>query len=160
MSLTTQQRATLKAAILAEPALAEPLSIRNDQVISEYCNAPTAQRAWRSSYTDNDLFSATDINLYIARSVAERQAYDLLITIGEFDPRIATIRSGIVNIFSGTAQNIRDQRATVLNSMTRMATWAEQLFGGTNATTDTVAAWLLNWEGTLSPNDISGLLNE
>jgi hypothetical protein len=160
MSLTREQRATLKAAILAEPALAEPLSTRNDQAIAEFCNTPTTQRVWKSSYTDNDLFGATDINVYIARSIPERQAYDLLITMGEIDPRIPTIRSGIVNIFSGTGQLPRDQRATILNDMTRFATWAEQMFGGTNATTDVVTAWIAKWQGTLSTNDVSDLLNE
>ena len=160
-SLSTQQKNTLKAAILAEPALAQAVSIRNDSAIADFCNsaATPTQKAWKTTYTATDLFSATDLNVYIARSVAERQAYDLLITIGAVDPSSVSIRSGIANIFSGAAAAVVTQRAAILNDMTRSATWAEKVLGGTNATTDTVTAWRLNFSGAITPMHISELLN-
>ena len=160
-NLTEAQRATIKTAILTEPALAEAVAIRDDNTITAYCNAarsPT-QKIWKSAYTADDLFQATDINIYIARSVAERQAYDLLITMDNLDPTRSSIRSGIVNIFSGTAQAVVNQRAAILNNMTRSASWAEYQLGGVNSTTDSVTAWVANWTGELSAFDVSSLLN-
>ena len=155
--LTPAQETTLRTAILAEPALAQAVAIRNDPAIADYCNTATTQKAWKTSYSDNDLFDVTDINVYIARSVPERQAYDLLITIGDIDPSKASIRSGIVNIFSGAGGAA--QRAAILNDMTRFATWAEQKLGGVNATTDTVTAWRLNYSGPITASHVSTILN-
>lgn len=157
--LTSSQESTLRAAILAEPALAQAVAIRNDSAIAEYCNAaavPT-QKAWKTSYPSIDLFAATDINVYIARSVAERQAFDLLVNRGTVDPTVASLRSGIVNIFSGAGGAA--QRAAILTDMTRSATWAEQKFGGTNQTTDTVTAWKLNFSGPITAGHVSAILN-
>lgn len=160
-NLTEAQKATIKTAILTEPALAEAVAIRDDNTITAYCNAARspAQKIWKSAYTADDLFQVTDINIYIARSVAERQAYDLLITMDNLDPTRSSIRSGIVNIFSGTAQLVVAQRAAILNDMTRSASWAEYQLGGVNSTTDSVTAWVANWTGELSAFDVSSLLN-
>lgn len=160
-NLTQAQKSAIKTAILTEPALAEAVAIRDDNTITAYCNtarSPT-QKIWKPVYTADDLFQATDINIYIARSVAERQAYDLLVTMDNLDPTRSSIRSGIVNIFSGTAQLVVAQRATILNDMTRPASWVEFKLGGVNATTDTVSAWVANWTGELSAFDVSSLLN-
>lgn len=160
-NLTEAQRAAIKTAILTEPALAEAVAIRDDNTITAYCNAARspAQKIWKPVYTADDLFQATDINIYIARSVAERQAYDLLITMDNLDPTRSSIRSGIVNIFSGMAQAVVNQRSTILNDMTRNASWAEYKLGGVNSTTDSVTAWIANWTGELSAFDVSSLLN-
>lgn len=155
--LTPAQETTLRAAILAEPALAAPLSIRNDPAIADYCNAATTQLAWRTVYSSDDLFQSTVLVEYIARSAAERQAYDLLVSIGMMDPSRARLRNAIADIFSGSTNST--SRGLILNDMTRFATWAERLFGGTNATTDTVTAWRLNWSGTISPSTVSSILN-
>lgn len=155
--LTTAQQNTLRTAILAEPALAQAVAIRNDPAIADYCNTATAQKAWKTSYGAMDLFNATDINVYIARSVAERQAFDLLIQVGTVDPSTTSIRTGVVNIFSGAGGST--QRAAILNDMTRFATWAEQKLGGTNATTDTVTAWKLNYSGSITVSHVSSILN-
>lgn len=159
--LTDGQKATIKTAILTEPALAEAVAIRDDNTITAYCNAIRSpnQKIWKPVYTADDLFQATDINIYIARSVAERQAYDLLVTMDNLDPTRSSIRSGIVNIFSGIGTAPVAQRAAILNDMTRPATWVEFKLGGVNSTTDTVTAWIANWTGTLSAFDVSSLLN-
>ncbi len=157
--LTNGQRNTLRAAILAEPALAVVVSIRDDSAIATFCNAAAspAQKAWREAVPARDVFDATVLTEYIARSAAERQGYDLLLTMSPVDSSKAKIRSVVVDIFSG-AQN-STSRAAILNALTENATWCEQKLGGSNATTDGITAWKRNWTGTLGPNDISNLLN-
>ncbi len=158
-SLTNGQKNTLRTAIQNEAALASALAVRDDTTIANYCNAAASpvQKLWKPTYLADDLFQATVLTEYIARSAAERQAYDLLVTIGTMDPTKNKLRSGIADIFSGASNST--SRAAILNDMTRNATWCEQKLGGTNATTDTVTAWKANWTGVLSPFEISTLLN-
>jgi hypothetical protein len=158
--MNNQQKNTLRAAILAEPALAAPLAIRNDTAIAEYCNATASpqQKAWKTSYTGIELFEAAALTDYIARSAAERQAFDLMVQVGVMDASKAKIRAAIADIFSGSANN--GSRSAILNDMTRNATWAEVRLGGTEQSTSGVAAWRLNWDGIITPFEISTLLNQ
>lgn len=157
--LTTAQGATLKAAILAEPELAQLLSIRNDQAIAEYCNAAASpvQKAWKTTYTGKELFETTVLTEYIARNAAERQAFDLMVNVGTMDPSKVKIRATIADIFSGASNST--SRGIILGDMTRNATWAEQKLGGSDATTSGVTAWKLRWSGDVTPFEISTLLN-
>lgn len=158
-SLTPAQEATIRTAILAEPALASALAVRDDQTIAAYCNADASpvQKAWRNVYPSADLFQTAVLTEYIARSAAERQAFDLLMSVGVVDASRGKIRNAIADIFSGGTNST--SRGLILNDMTRNATWCEQKLGGTNATTDTVSAWRLNYSGTLTPSQISSILN-
>jgi hypothetical protein len=159
MALTRSQATTLRAAILAEPALAAALAIRNDTAIANYCNAAASpvQKAWKTVYTGIELFEAATITDYMARSDVERQAFDLLESVGVMDPSRNKIRNAIAEIFSGSTNS--NSRTNILNDMTRNATWAEVRLGGTEATTSDVTAWRLNWDGVLTPIEISTLLN-
>lgn len=157
--MTKSQKATLRAAILAEPALADELAVRDDAAITAYCNAPAlpAQKVWKDKYTSRELFEATALTDYIARSAAERQAFDLLISVGVVSPEKNKIRAAVADIFSGATNN--GSRAAILTDMTRDATWTEKLLGGSDATTSAITAWKANWLGTLSPYEVSTLLN-
>lgn len=157
--MTNAQKATLRAAILAEPALAPLLAIRNDAAIAQYCNAVASpvQKAWRTDYTGSELFEAATLTDYIARSAGERQAFDLMVNAGVINASRAKIRNAIADIFSGTTNS--GSRAAILNDMTRDATWAEVRLGGTEQTTSGVSAWRLNWDGLVTPLEISILLN-
>lgn len=158
-SLSTQQKNTLKAAILAEPALASALAVRDDQTITAYCNtaASPVQKAWREAVPAKDVFDATAVVEYIARSTAERQGYDLMLTMAPVDATRAKIRNAVTDIFSGGVNST--SRAAVLTAMTENASWCEVKLGGANATTDTVTAWKRNWAGSVQPAQISDLLN-
>jgi hypothetical protein len=163
--LTNAQKANLKTAILAEAPLASAVAARRDADIAAYCNAPVvpAQIGWKVANTPRDIFEATNLNEYIARSVAERNAYDLILRIaGEsdgvaIDATRGAIRSAIVNIFSGATNS--NSRAAILTAMTEPVTWCQSKLGGPSATTDTVTAVRRSWAGTLSVNQVSDLLN-
>lgn len=163
--LTRAQRNTLRAAILAEPALqAFLVSPRQDDPITDYCNAPVtpAQLAWKPRNTAEEIFAAVNLNEYIARSAPERQAFDLLLQMAGAEGAAvnatrASTRSAIVNIFSGATNST--SRAAVLTAMTEPLTWCQSKLGGNSATTDTVTAVRRNWAGTLVPIEVSRILN-
>jgi hypothetical protein len=158
--MNNQQKNTLRAAILSEPALAANVLIRDDTAIANYCNAIASpvQKVWKTTYTGLELFEAVNISDYIGRSVAERQAFDLMESVGVMDPSRAKVRSAIADIFSGATNS--GSRSVILNDMTRNATWAEQKLGGTEVGTSGVTAWRLNWDGILTASEISALLNQ
>lgn len=93
--MTKAQKTTLRAAILAEPALADELAVRDDAAITAYCNATAtpAQKVWKDTYTSREMFEAAALTDYIARSAAERQAFDLLMAVGMVDPSKNKIRA-------------------------------------------------------------------
>lgn len=158
--MNTQQKNTLRAAILAEPALAAALAVRDDNTIANYCNAAASpvQKVWTTSYTGKELFEATLLTEYTVRTAGERQALDLMISMGTVDPSKAKIRAAIADIFSGATNST--SRAAILTDMTRNATWAEQKLGGSDVATSGVTAWKLNWGGAVTPFEISTLLNQ
>lgn len=157
--MNNQQKNTLRAAILAEPALAASVAVRDDVTIANYCNAKASpvQKVWKTSYSGQEMFEAAAMTDYIARSAPERQAFDLMVAVGSMDPSKVKIRSAIADIFSGASNN--GSRAAILNDMTRDATWAEQKLGGADVSTSGVVAWKLSWDGLLTAFEISALLN-
>lgn len=159
MQLSNSQKNALRTAILAEAALSALVQARNDPAIANYCNADAnpVQKVWKDSMSSSALFDATSLNDYIGRSAAERQAYDLLMSVGTVDPTRASIRNGVVNIFSGPTNS--GSRGTILTAMTRNASWLEQKLGGTPQTADTVTAWKAVAYGPISVSEISDLLN-
>lgn len=164
--LTTTQRTTLRTALFAEPSLQQYLTVRNDDPVAAFCNAPVtpAKVGWKVSNSFGDLFEATDINVYIGRSVAERDALNMLLNAARDNPAYVDatrvgIRTGVTNIFSGTAAAVVATRRAMLTAMTEPVTWCQNVLGTTAATTDTIAGHIRAWAGTLTPSEMSTLLN-
>lgn len=153
MALTKTKLAILKADILVNPAVAAYVTSGQDNAIKDWYNADSTTLAWKTSFSADDLFDNTLVTEYIARSGAERQAYDMLLSRGAFNPEKVSIRRGISDIFSGISNST--SRGTILTAMTEFATRAEVLFGGNSATTDTVTALKRNWSGKLTDSDIA-----
>lgn len=156
MALTNSQNNTLKADILANSAVAAYVASGQDNAIKDWYNTDSTTLAWKNAFSADDLFDNTQLTEYIARSNAERQAYDMLLSRGRFNPEKASIRRGINDIFSGPTNST--SRGAILTAMTEFATRAEVLFGGNNATTDTVTALKRNWSGKLTDSDIARAL--
>lgn len=164
--LSASQRATIRTALLAEPALQQYIAVRNDDPVAAYCNAPVspAKIGWRTAISFADLFEAMDINIYIARSVAERQAFDLLLNAARDNPGSVSaarlnVRTGVVNIFSGTATTVVAARRAILTAMTEPVTWCQDKLGTTLSATDTINGHVRTWAGTLTSDQISTILN-
>lgn len=134
MALTTTQLQTLRTAALANPTAAAIITAGNTFEMQTWLNGkqtPTV-KAWKTRYSGDDLYNAHKPVEYIARSAAERSAFDLMIA-RIVDPSRNIIRKGIEDIFSG-AQN-STSRASILNDMQENATRAEVIIGGTTQAT-------------------------
>lgn len=164
--LSSAQRATLRAAFFAEPALQEALAVRSDDPVTAYCNTPVtpAKLGWKTSIQFADLFEATDLNVYIARSVAERDAYNMLLNAARDNPAAvsaarANVRSGILNIFSGTASAVVTARRAILAALTEPVTWCQEKLGTALAATDTINGHVRVLSRDLTGDEVSIILN-
>ncbi len=153
MSLTTAQETTLAAAIKANPDCAAWLPTRVDSEIAAYYNANSTTDAWVSSMNGGSLFEATDVTKFDGLTAGKRDAWRLMLDFAPIDATRQKQRKAVQDVW-GNADSV-----AVLQSCTRKATKAEAVLGGNSATTNTVTALKLNWEGILSVDDVSRALN-
>lgn len=155
MSLTPAQETTLAAHIRAsqDAAVIAALEIRNDVELARLYNLASATAAWQSSMSGRDLFEATDVTKFDGLTAGKRDAWRLLLDFAPIDAMRQKTRKAIQDVW-GNADSVG-----VLQACTRKATVAEAALGGASATTNTVSAMKLNFEGTLSTDDVSYALN-
>lgn len=155
MALTTAQETTLAAHIRAsqDAAVIAALAIRNDVELARLYNLASATDAWRVSMSGRDLFEATDVTKFDGLTAGKRDAWRLLLTFAPVDMTRQKNRKAAQDVW-GNADSV-----AVLQACTRKATVAESALGGNTATTNTVSALKLNWEGVLSTDDVSYALN-
>lgn len=126
MSLTTTQIATLRADILADPALVQyAADARPNMIVAAY-NSPAAPtfRVWRTDVKPSDIATAfvwTEIDALAAGKarIWEWMRLALVLNCG-----IANIRQGLNDAFSATTST----KLAVLAVIKRDATRAEELF--------------------------------
>lgn len=154
MALTTQQLTTLRTAALADPTAAAIITAGNTFEMQNWLNgkAVPAVKAWKTRYSGDDLYNAHKPVEYIARSAAERSAFDLMIA-RTVDPSRAAIRKGIEDIFSGVSNST--SRSAILNDMQENATRAENAIGGAiqTTTTDSIAGLNRDFVGLVSTDE-------
>ena len=155
MSLTKAQETTLAAHIRAnqDAAVVAALAIRNDVELARLYNLASATDAWQSNMSGRDLFEATDVTKFDGLTTGKRDAWRLLLNFAPVDMTRQKNRKAAQDVWGNT------DSVAVLQSCTRKATVGEAALGGTSATTNTVAALKLTWEGVLSYGDISSALN-
>lgn len=154
MALTTQQLTTLAAAIRAEPAVAAFLAAGDDGSIAAYYNAtatPT-QLAWMTSVPSRTLDEGADYSAFDSVAAGKRDAWALFLQYAPRDMSKNKCRKVVTDVW-GNATNGSIAEA-ILQASTRQATRAEALFGGNSATTGTVTARKLSWEGRLTDTDV------
>jgi hypothetical protein len=151
--LTAAQETTLAAAIKANTDCAAWLPTRIDSEIAAYYNAASATDAWVSSMAGTALFEATDVTKFDGLTAGKRDAWRLMLDFAPIDATRQKQRKAVQDVWGNT------DSVAVLQACTRKATRAEAVLGGGSATTNTVTALKLNWEGTLSVDDVSRALN-
>ena len=156
MALTTEQRATLAAHIKANTNedVVAALAIRNDNGLTQFYNGLTATDAWRSNVSGNDLFGMTDVTKFDGLTAGKRDAWRLMLDFSPIDMTRNAYRRAVVDAW-GNIESV-----AILKDCLRKATVAEVALGGNSATTNTVSALKLNWEGTLGVMDVAVALNE
>jgi hypothetical protein len=155
MSLTTNQLQAIKAAILADPALAAissgPATDYNGIAIA--LNTPSATRAWRTSVPAGDSDDAPDMSTFDALSAGKRDSWALFIGQASRDFARNKVRKWVTDIW-GNATAASNAEAILLAG-TELATRAEVVIGGNTKTTGTVSGLDRSWIGQLSINDIA-----
>ena len=149
------QRAQLGTALRAEtdPGVVAAIAARNDSYVTNWCNGLSATDAWLSSATDRDLFEATDVTKFDGLAAGKREAQSRMERFSPLDFTRQKMRKALQDIW-GNADSV-----AVLQALRRKATRAEVYLGGNQATTNTVTALKLNFEGSVSAEDVGRALN-
>jgi hypothetical protein len=162
--MTPQQLSTLKSAIIADP-VAGPIRLSGDTYsLIAWCNGASTTSAWRTEVSGDEIYNAHKPVEYIARSVAERQAFDLMVCNGRMhDFTVAAKRNGVADIFSGTTNN--SSRALIFSAAQEFASNAQLVLGGVNVSvggnanmSETVTAYKRNWTGKVTQDDANRLV--
>ena len=155
MALTTAQETALAAHIRASQSaeVVAALAIRNDVELARLYNLASASDAWKVAMSGRDLFEATDVTKFDGLTAGKRDAWRLLLNFAPVDMTRQKNRKAAQDVW-GNSDSV-----AVLQACIRKATVAEAALGGNSATTNTVSALKLNWEGTLSTDDVSYALN-
>lgn len=153
MALTTAQLQALKAAILADPALAAaPANSDGAFFIADELNklASPAFVVWRTDLPTKDVKKAINWTEYIARSVGERAAFELIISNGIVNTADANVRQGFSDIFSGPGGVTTRTNLTAIAK--RSATRAEKILAA--GTGSDASPAVMGFEGSLSYQDV------
>lgn len=160
MALTNGQRATLKAALIAETnaGVVAAMAARDDTALVAWCNGDTAVDAWHDSMGAQLLFEdATDVTKFDGLTAGKRAAWDLMLRFAPIDFGKNKNRKAAQDVWGNT------DSVAVLQACRRKATRAEVYItpniAGNQVTTNTVMALKLGWTGQASLNELSDALN-
>jgi hypothetical protein len=163
--MTPAQLATLKASIIADP-VAGPIRASGDTYsLLAWCNGPSSTSAWRTSVTGGEIYDAHKPVEYIARSAAERQAFDLMVCGDRVhDFTVSAKRKGVSDIFSGATNNT--SRTGIFAVAQEMASNAQMVLGGSNVSvggdanmSETITAYKRNWSEKVTQDDANRLVS-
>jgi hypothetical protein len=147
--MTPSQLSTLKADMLADPAIVTMIQAGNALGIKKAYNAQTATPCWRTSLPFADAWAGVDKTEYIALGQGNRDAFALMFREGSVNPSIAAVRQDFTDIIPVSAPNTR---AGLSAAAQRMCSRVELLFatGG--------AVKTLVFEGALGAQDVADAL--
>ena len=161
--LTDAQKATLKAAILAETdsTLVEERDAGGMGEVAEWYSgvASPTFTVWKSTVTSREVMNSVTFSGaggFIQRTQGERDAFMMLIANGGIEPWRSNIRQAFSDIFSGSGTGAPETRAALLALSKRPALRIEKVFA-TGTGSDASPATLV-WEGGIDGTDISAAL--
>ena len=169
MQLSTAQKTTLKAAIMADPGVAQTYTDGNTSGVADYMNANAAPAfwVWRTNVTREEIYTLqNDLpvsgaqtgfwawDTYKAQGVPEQNAWTQMFMgdIANFSRQ--NLRDGIGKIFTGSAAATA-QRDHCLAIGRRLASRVEKILAtgtGSTASPGTMAV-----EGPITATDVQGL---
>ena len=158
MALTDAQYTTLKAHIIANTnqTVIDALALPDWMTLSIWYSALSSPAfiVWKTRVAALDVINSTVFSGaggFIARTVGERDGYNLLLNSGWIEPWRTETRQKFSDIFSGSGVGAPETRAALLALSKRTATNVEKVFAtgtGTDASPATVT-----YEGMLSMED-------
>lgn len=168
MPLTTPQLQTLKAAILADPALVPltsgPTTDFNGLVTAMSVDASPDFWVYKTSLSRHDILTATSSDAtmftwggstggYINRSQGERDAFrEMFNSTGSVNPSQANIQAAFADIFSGPGAGAVANRAHIAAMSRRKANRTERVFA--TGVGSTAAPGVLVVEGNITLGDV------
>lgn len=156
--LTTAQKTTLKAAIIANSTWnAFPNSEDGNFNLAELLSKefPTPDYiVWKNSVTTKEVKNVIDWVEYLALTVTEKSTFELMISNGIIDPSNANIRAGIANIFDAQQSNTRN---ALIALGKRKATHIEKIFA--TGTGSDASPSVMGFEGKISGADVASARN-
>jgi hypothetical protein len=157
MNLTTEQKAALKAHILANQDTAFPYTEGNLPGVADLLNLAASPEyvVWKTAVSDAEIMqNGFDWTRVDNLSVGKARVWDWMFRFGTVDPSKANVRAGIDQTWQGTVADLA-VRAAVYVHCKRAATRLEQLFasgGGSTASPSTMAV-----VGPIGYEDLIGL---
>jgi hypothetical protein len=161
MALTTAQKTTLKADILAQPDALAIWEIGDTAALAALYNvsASPAWTVWKTSVKLEEIMTnGFDWVRVDNLSIGKARIWEWLFknTTATINPSKLNVRAGIDETWKGTQADL-DVRAAVYVHCKRLATRAERLF--TTGTGSNADPGLLVFEGQVTPSDIASLVN-
>lgn len=150
--LTNQQYIAFAAAINAEPDVAAFLAAGDDGSIAAYYNVPTSTDAWSTNVSPKALDEGADYSTFDSVAAGKRDAWTLFLQYAPRDMSKNKNRKTVTDVWGNATAGSTAE--AILNASTRKATRAEALFGGNVASTGTVSAKKLTWEGRITNDDV------
>lgn len=159
--LTSEQLATLKADILADPVLSQWAATgRMAEEIANVYNleASPAWVVWKTAVIIDDIMrNGMDWTRVDNLTVGKARIWDWMTKLGTFDASKPNIRAGIDASWVGTAADLA-VRAMVYTHCKRNATRAEKLFCTGTGTGTTASPATMGFEGALTYQDVEAAL--
>lgn len=156
--MTPQQQATLRAAILATPALNALIS--NYQALAAALNAPASPAfvCWQPSIPTAKLGTTIGSVALAAVTSANLNQLDLFLKLNpESFPPSAGIRAFFANTFGGALAGDGQATRDALEALYRLnATVAEKILA--TGTGSFAAPATFGWQGEIQVNEINGIL--
>lgn len=158
--LTDAQKATLKAYIIADPALGPKTSgVNTDyQGIAEAMSAPASpvQLAWVTNATSDASDDAPDYSTYDSLVAGKRDSWNLFLRTSRNFTR-NKVRKWVTDVWGNATANSNAE--AILQSATVNAKRIEVVLGGTLKTTGTVAALDRNYVGSMDLAHVADIFN-
>jgi hypothetical protein len=157
MALTSAQKQTLVAAILADPAISQTFIDGNLPGVADYYNALAAPTftVWKTNVPLSDVgrtFNASELAGLTQLNTSRLQNLAAWLAAG-INPSIAAVRQFFDDIFSGAGGN--STRPALLALWKRPATRLEKLFAAGTGTDNNPATLVV--EGALGVSELIGL---
>lgn len=137
MPLSNPQRATLLAAVKADPTAAAIRVAGDTFSLLAWCNGASATLAWRIAVPPQDADEAATYTTYDSLVAGKRDSWSIFLKFNRDFSR-GKVRAWIVDVWgSATAASVAE---AVIQAGTEFATRAQAALGGTLKTTGTVSA--------------------
>lgn len=155
--LTDQQRATLKAAVQANPTANAFLVAQDVFSLHAWCNAVAAPAvtAWRNAVTPQESDEAPSYSTFDALAAGKRDSWAMFLGFAR-DFTKAKVRNWVEDVWGASAAGNNAEK--ILQAGTEKATNAQAALGGTTRATGTVSALDRAFVGLVEEADVNKMV--